>query len=115
MASEPGHDSESRREAAHIFAALGDATRLKLSERLRAGPLSLAALTEGSDLTRQAIAKHLRVLEQAGLAVCERRGRESLWSLTPAALQPARQHLERLSAAWDLRLDALRHHVETNH
>jgi DNA-binding transcriptional ArsR family regulator len=68
--------------SALLFAALGDPTRLRLVSRLcEGGPLSIARLTAGSRLTRQAITKHLRVLKGAGLVRSRRRGRESLWQL----------------------------------
>lgn len=100
---------------AEVFAALGDETRLRLARRLRDGPASLIRLTEGAGMSRQAVAKHLRVMQTAGLAVCERKGRESLWRLRPEALALARGQLDALSAAWDVRLEALRRHVEREH
>jgi DNA-binding transcriptional ArsR family regulator len=100
---------------ADIFAALGDETRLHLAQRLRDGPASLIRLTEGMGMSRQAVAKHLNVMQAAGLAASERQGRESLWRLRPEALQLARSQLDALSAAWDVRLEALRRHVERDH
>ena len=98
-------------QAAPIFAALGDQTRLRLVARLgREGPLSIARLTEGADVTRQAVSKHLRVLADAGLARGERRGREQVWRLQPAHLEEARRSLERIAQRWDealLRLKAI--------
>ena len=71
-------------EAAPVFAALGDATRLRLVARLCAGgPLSIARLSEGAGVTRQAITKHLHALADAGLARHSRRGRERIWELEP--------------------------------
>jgi len=98
-------------QAAPIFAALGDQTRLRLVARLgREGPLSIARLTEGADVTRQAVSKHLRVLADAGLARGERQGREQVWRLQPAHLEEARRSLERIAQRWDealLRLKAI--------
>ena len=69
-----------RRVWAPIFAALGDETQLLLVAKLCGGkPRSIAQLTEGSKLTRQAITKHLRHMERAGLVRSVHRGRESLW------------------------------------
>ena len=102
-----------RGDSAAIFAALGDATRLRLVARLSAGgPQSVSRLTRGSDYTRQAISKHLRVLADAGLVRGSRSGRESRWEMEPRQLEVARRYLERISDQWSERLDALRKHVE---
>jgi DNA-binding transcriptional ArsR family regulator len=98
---------------APVFAALGDRRRLRLVARLgQEGPLSIAKLTDGTDVTRQAIAKHLRVLESAGLARGLRRGREQLWRLEPTALADARRSLELISQRWDRALGRLKEAVE---
>jgi DNA-binding transcriptional ArsR family regulator len=100
-------------EAAPLFAALGDPTRLKLVARLCAdGPLSITRLSHGTDLTRQAITKHLRALAGAGLARDSRRGRERIWTLAPRRLDTARRCLEQISAQWDAALDRLQTLVE---
>lgn len=100
--------------SAPIFAALGDETRLRLVARLCAGgPQSIARLTAGSKVTRQAVAKHLRVLAEAGLARGERQGRESRWALEPERLEQARRHLELISAEWSRRLEALARHLDS--
>ena len=70
------------RDAAPLFAALGDATRLRLIARLSAlGPASITGLSERSEVSRQAITKHLTVLSRAGLVRDQRRGRERIWQL----------------------------------
>src|SRR6266705_1846409 len=82
------------RGSASLFAALGDETRLRLVARLSAGgPLSIAGLTAGSSVTRQAITKHLLILEDAGLVRGSRHGRESRWELEPQQLEEARRYL----------------------
>jgi DNA-binding transcriptional ArsR family regulator len=99
--------------SAPIFAALGDDTRLRIVARLCAGgPQSIARLTTGSDVTRQAVTKHLRVLEDAGLVRGERHGRESRWALTPGKLEVAQRYLESISAEWTERLEVLDRHLE---
>lgn len=99
--------------AAPIFAALGDETRLALVARLgREGPLSIAKLTERTTITRQAVAKHLRVLEGAGVVVGSRDGRESVWTLETKRLEDARAHLDVISRQWDDTLERLRAFVE---
>ena len=96
-----------------IFAALGDPTRMRLVARLsKGGPQSIARLTEDSKVTRQAITKHLRVLEGAGLLRSTRKGRESRWEVEPRRLAVARAFLDKISAQWDEKLEALRKHVE---
>jgi DNA-binding transcriptional ArsR family regulator len=99
--------------SAAVFAALGDDTRLWLVSRLcEGGPLSIVRLAEGSDLTRQAITKHLHVLGEAGLARSLRDGRESLWELEPKRLEEARRYLDAVSKRWDKALDRLKALVE---
>ena len=100
-------------EAAPVFAALGDPTRLALVDRLStAGPLSIARLTTGSAMTRQAITKHLYVLAGAGLVHDVRRGREHLWALDPDRLSQARRSLDQISEQWDTALGRLKSFVE---
>lgn len=99
--------------SAAVFAALGDPTRLRVVARLCAeGPLSIARLTAGSKVTRQAIAKHLAVLARAGLLRGHRRGRERLWEVEPDRLEMARAYLDRVSKRWDDTLERLRAAVE---
>ena len=103
----------SLRKNAPVFAALGDKTRLTLLVRLCEGaPLSILRLTEGSKLTRQAITKHLRVLQHAGLIRGIRRGRENLFELEPEPLDQARRALANISRQWDVALMRLKAFVE---
>jgi DNA-binding transcriptional ArsR family regulator len=74
--------------------------------------MSITSLTAGSRVTRQAISKHLRVLEGAGLVRSMRRGRESVWQLEQRRLREARRYLELISIHWDDALDRLRTFVE---
>ncbi len=97
------------RASAPVFAALGDQTRLELISRLSAGSaLSISRLTEGTDVTRQAITKHLRVLQQAGLVTEIRSGRETLFSLEPKRITEAHRALDMISKHWDAALERLR-------
>ena len=99
--------------AAHLFAALGDETRLKLVVRLcTAGPLSIARLTDGSAVSRQAVTKHLNVLADVGIVRGARSGRESVWELEPRNLEEARCYLARISRQWDEALGRLQRLVE---
>src|SRR5262249_38494623 len=102
-------------DAAPLFAALGDATRMDLVARLGScGPQALARLTRGSNITRQAVTKHLVVLADAGLVRSERRGRERHWELEPDALDIARRYLDHVSRQWDQRLSALARHLDAS-
>ena len=101
------------KRSALLFAALGDSTRLRLVSRLsNDGPSSITRLTAGSRVTRQAISKHLRVMEGAGLVHSERKGRESLWQLDQRRLEEARRYLGLISKQWDNALNRLRDFVE---
>lgn len=99
--------------SAAVFAALGDETRLGLVSRLRdEGPMSIAKLTAGFDITRQAITKHLRVMEEAGLVRSTQQGRESIWQLEQKRLAEVRRYLQLISAQWDGALGRLKSFVE---
>jgi DNA-binding transcriptional ArsR family regulator len=100
-------------EAAPVFAALGDATRLRLVARLSGdGPLSIARLSDDAGVTRQAVTKHLHALAGAGLVRDHRRGRERIWELEPRRLERARRCLEQISDQWDAALARLAAFVE---
>jgi DNA-binding transcriptional ArsR family regulator len=102
-----------RQAKATIFAALGDETRLLLLARLSSGQqYSIADLTLGSALTRQAITKHLRVLERVKIVHGVRRGRENLFEFDPRPLQQAKEYLDHVSEQWDQALARLKSFVE---
>jgi DNA-binding transcriptional ArsR family regulator len=98
--------------SAPVFAALGDATRLRLVARLcEGGPQSIARLTAGSEVTRQAVTKHLRVLADARLVRGVWQGREHRWALEPDQFEVARRYLDVMSEQWARRLEALERHL----
>lgn len=102
-----------RQTHASIFAALGDKTRLALLAKLCHGqPCSISQLTADSTLTRQAITKHLRVLEGAGLVHSIHRGRESLFQFNPEPINEMKEYLELVSSQWDQTLARLKAFVE---
>ena len=102
-----------RRTHALVFAALGDATRLTLVAKLGSGePRSISQLTRGSKLTRQAITKHLRVLEGVGIVRGIHVGRESLFELDPEPIAELKQYLDFVSEQWDQALNRLKSLVE---
>ncbi len=101
------------RDAAPLFAALGDPTRLSLVARLSSGgPESSARLSETADVTRQALTKHLRVLSAAGLVRGFRRGRQHIWELQPGRLIDAHDYLDRIDAQWGAALARLKAFVD---
>jgi DNA-binding transcriptional ArsR family regulator len=109
----PRRPSSPRAKAA-IFAALGDETRLSLLSRLCSGQrYSIAELTEGTKLTRQAVTKHLRVLERVRIVHGTREGRESLFQFDPQPVIEMKEYLERVSKQWDSALARLKSFVES--
>lgn len=101
------------RRHAPRFAALGDPTRLALVTKLGDGSRqSISRLASGSKLTRQAVTKHLRVLESAGLVRSTERGRERLFELAPQHLADAQAFLATISRQWDEALARLKAFVE---
>jgi DNA-binding transcriptional ArsR family regulator len=101
------------RGAAPIFAALGDETRLRLIAALCAGGgMSITQLTGGTQITRQAVTKHLNVLAEAGLVRDVKNGRERLWEFELDKLEEARRSLEIIARQWDQALASLQRAVE---
>ena len=99
--------------AAEVFSALGDKSRLLVLRKLSGGAaLSATSLAEGAPVTRQAIAKHLQILGAAGLVIHYRQGREVLYALERRRLDEARDFLAAVSAAWDDAIARLRDMVE---
>jgi DNA-binding transcriptional ArsR family regulator len=107
------HNPRKLNRSSAVFAALGDETRLRLVSRLcDGGPMSITRLTTGSKITRQAVTKHLRVMEGAGLVRCSRHGRESVWELEEQRIKDARHYLDLISKQWDEALGRLKKFVE---
>lgn len=100
-------------QAARLFSALGDRTRLGLVARLsRDGPMSITQLGSEFPVSRQAITKHLRTLEQAGVVNSTPAGREVVWRLEHQRISQATAHLESIAAQWDQTLHRLKRFVE---
>src|SRR5271168_2583013 len=115
MSQRPRRSSKAAalQNCATIFAALGDDTRLRLIAALCVGgAMSITQLTAGTNLTRQAVTKHLAVLAGAGLARDVKIGRERLWEFEPHQLEEARRSLEVIGAQWDHALEKLKLAVE---
>jgi DNA-binding transcriptional ArsR family regulator len=102
-----------RHNYAVMFAALGDETRLSIVSKLVKGQArSISELTEGTRLTRQAVTKHLRVLEDAGIVQNTRSGRESIFELDMQPFKDMEEYLEFVSTQWDKALAKLKAFVE---
>ena len=107
--------AEGRKRQASIFAALGDETRLAILAKLCEGyQVSITQLAVDSPISRQAMTKHLRVLERAGLVHAVRAGRQSFFEFRPKPIEEARDYLEVVSRQWDEALGRLRSLVERN-
>ena len=103
------------RAKAAVFAALGDETRLSLLARLCDGQrYSIAELTEGTRLTRQAVTKHLRVLERVDIVHGARAGRESLFTFNPKPVIEMKEYVVQVSMEWDVALARLKTLVESD-
>ncbi|SFB73588.1 transcriptional regulator, ArsR family [Polaromonas sp. OV174] len=102
-----------RADLASVFFALGDKTRLQLIAVLCAGgAFSIAQLTANTELTRQAVTKHLQVLADAGLVTDLKLGRERLWQFDPAQMEEARKSLEVIGQQWETALGRLKASLE---
>lgn len=100
-------------ELAQLFAALGEPTRLGIVDRLRDGSeQSIAAMASDLPISRQALTKHLKVLEAAGIANSRHLGRETVYRIDPAGLVAAERWIANVSAQWDGAVDRLKKHVE---
>jgi DNA-binding transcriptional ArsR family regulator len=98
---------------AEMFAALGDPIRLSLVSKLVGGkPHSISELTEGTKVTRQAVTKHLRVLENVGVVHSVKQGRESLYELDAKPIETMQKYLEIIASQWDQSLLNLKNFVE---
>ena len=113
MSQRPSKAAQPAADLAPVFFALGDQTRLRLIALLCAGgTFSIAQLTANTDITRQAVTKHLQVLADAGLVKDLKLGRERLWQFDPAQVEQARQSLERIGRQWEQTLGKLKAFVE---
>jgi len=99
--------------ASAVFGALADPTRRVLVEALgRRGAATATQLSSEFPVSRQAIAKHLTTLADAGVVSGDRVGREQRYHLDPQAFEPAVAWMAAVGTAWEERLDALRRRVE---
>ena len=94
-----------------VFHAIGDPTRRHIVESLSRGEASVTQLAAELPVTRQAVAKHLTALRDAGLVDSRRSGRETLYRLERGALEEAVEWIARVGGEWDARLERLRGHL----
>lgn len=102
----------SKTDRASLFAALGDPVRLELLARMQDGS-SITKLADGLPITRQAVTRHLRVLEGTKLIEARRHGREMHFVVRPARLSQAKSWLDDVARQWDETLGRLQSHLET--
>ncbi len=100
-------------EASSVFRALGDPMRLEVLRLLgESEGETTSGLARRLPITRQGVSKHVAVLSEAGLVTGEPRGRAVIYRVRPDVMTEAARWLERAGAAWDVRLDRLREHLE---
>ena len=108
------NSSSALKYPAEVFAALGDPVRLRLVSQLNDHePHSISNLTVGTKITRQAVTKHLTVLEGVGLVTKIKDGRETLFLLDATPLKSMKEYLDIISSQWDEALNNLKSFVET--
>ncbi len=99
-----------------LWAAVADPTRRRVLESLlEQGEATTTKLAEGLPVTRQAVAKHLVVLNRVGLVAGERRGREVRYAVRPERLDAAAESMARVAAQWDRRLARIKQLAESAH
>ncbi len=99
-----------------LWAAVADPTRRRVLEALlEKGEATTTTLAEGLPVTRQAVAKHLIVLDRVGLVAGERRGREVHYAVQPERLDDAADSMARVAAQWDRRLARIKRLAESAH
>jgi DNA-binding transcriptional ArsR family regulator len=102
----------SSRDMDEVFFALADPTRREVIRRLsQEGPVTVSDLARQLPVTRQAVAKHLAALDEAGLVSAEQQGRRKRYHLTPGPMADAMGWMAEVGAEWDARLDALHRHI----
>ena len=95
-----------------VFRALSDPTRRAIIEILATEPRSIGDIVDEFEVTRPAVAKHLKILEEGGLITVQQQGRERINALNPAALKCAADWLNYFDQFWDGRLAKLKKAVE---
>jgi DNA-binding transcriptional ArsR family regulator len=110
----PPEERAKEARPANVFEALADPTRREVVRRLaEGGPATATDLAGELPVTRQAVAKHLATLAEAGLVASDRQGREIRFSFTPQPLADAVTWMADVGRQWDDRLQALSQYLET--
>lgn len=95
-----------------MLAALADETRWQILVRIGDAPASASALADALPISRQAIVKHLKVLEAEGLVMSERRGRAIEYRALGAQLSALARSLDAVGRAWEMRLEGVKAEIE---
>ncbi|MAC39552.1 MAG: transcriptional regulator [Oceanicaulis sp.] len=98
-----------------IFRAIADPTRREILALLSEGAMTVGDVADRFDMTRPAVAKHLKVLSDGGLISVEARGRERFNRLNAAPLKQVADWVSRFDAFWDDKLNKLKEEVEKEH
>ena len=105
-----------RGEEEELWAAVGEPSRRRVLDILLArGDATASSLADELPFTRQAVAKHLAVLDRAGLVEAHRHGREVRYAVRPERLDAAARTMARVAAQWDARLQRIKHLAESAH
>jgi DNA-binding transcriptional ArsR family regulator len=94
------------------LAALADATRRELLNRIVARPRRANDLCRGLPMSRPAVSRHLRVLREAGLVEANKRGREQVYRVSPLGIRDVQAYLEEIGRGWDRALEAFKRYAE---
>jgi DNA-binding transcriptional ArsR family regulator len=101
--------------AAELFHALGDPTRLEIVQRLSRGTFhTITTISQGLEMSRQGVRKHLQILADAKVITLKARGRDTRVQLDPQTLEQGKLFITELELQWDTRLEALRHVVDNS-
>lgn len=95
-----------------IFSALSDPTRRSVMRVLSEGDANATEIADQLPVSRQAVAKHLSMLSEAGLVAAERDGRENRYHLTPEPFRDAMSWMAEVGAGWDARLQTLQRFLQ---
>ncbi len=95
-----------------IFQAIADPVRREILEIISTQSLSTNAILENFDISKQAIAKQLKILTECGLLSTYKQGKERYYSIDPKSLIPAYMWIERLQKQWEERIDSFEEYVD---
>ncbi|MEQ9297165.1 MAG: metalloregulator ArsR/SmtB family transcription factor [Cyclobacteriaceae bacterium] len=94
-----------------VFQAIADPVRRDIIEHLSEEPLTVNAVADKFDVSRPAISKHLKILQECGLIDIQRQGRERYCKIQPSSLVPAFMWLEQYKKLWEDKLDSFENYL----